>query len=160
MNLSNISIVSKILYLTDSEGIGLSRNSIRYIQDEFDSSPLDKMAAISADDSFNCIFLNGNYIIPIQLSVKYVPRSLIDNTPALAQVMAWRWTSNKLSAGPVITQLFDAYMRHLGGWVKQDPPTLMQPKYELKDYNCTPRSPPETKWYRNTSVWYEWLNIL
>ena len=32
--------------------------------------PLDKMAAILADDIFKCIFLNENDIIPIQISLK------------------------------------------------------------------------------------------
>ena len=56
------------------------------------------MAAILADDIFNCIFLNENDRILIQISVKYVPRSPIDNKPALVQVMARRpaitWTND------------------------------------------------------------------
>ena len=36
--------------------------------------PLDKMAAIVADDIFKCIFLNENDRIPIQISRKFVPR--------------------------------------------------------------------------------------
>ena len=50
--------------------------------------PLDKMAAILADDIFNRIFLNENDKIPIQISLKYVPRSPIDNKTALVQAMA------------------------------------------------------------------------
>ena len=46
------------------------------------------MAAISSDDIFNCIFLNENFKIRIQISLKYVPRSPIDSKPALVQVMA------------------------------------------------------------------------
>ena len=45
--------------------------------------PLDKMTAILADDIFKCIFLNENDWIPIQISLKFVPRSPIDNKPAL-----------------------------------------------------------------------------
>ena len=41
--------------------------------------PLDKMATILADDIFNCIFLIENDRISIQTSLKYVPRSPIDN---------------------------------------------------------------------------------
>ena len=41
------------------------------------------MAAILADDIFNCIFLNENDKIPIQISLKYVPRIPIDNKPTL-----------------------------------------------------------------------------
>ena len=45
--------------------------------------PLDKMAAIVADDNFKCIFLNENNEFPIPISLKFVPRSPIDNKPAL-----------------------------------------------------------------------------
>ena len=45
--------------------------------------PLDKMATILADHNFKCIFLNENYRILIQISLKFVPRSPIDNKPAL-----------------------------------------------------------------------------
>ena len=39
----------------------------------------DKMAAILADDNFKCIFLNENDKIPIWISLKSVPVSLIGN---------------------------------------------------------------------------------
>ena len=45
------------------------------------------MAAILADDIFKCIFWNENDGFPIQISVKFVPGSLIDNKPALVQVI-------------------------------------------------------------------------
>ena len=41
------------------------------------------MAAILADGIFKCIFLNANDKIPIQFSLKFVPDSPIDNSPAL-----------------------------------------------------------------------------
>ena len=47
---------------------------------------LGKMAVKLADDIFKCIFLNENYGIPIQNSLKLVPRSPIAITPALVQV--------------------------------------------------------------------------
>ena len=46
------------------------------------------MAAILADDIFICIFLNENDRIPIQISVKFVPNSPVNNKAALVQVMA------------------------------------------------------------------------
>ena len=46
------------------------------------------MAAILADNIFNCISLNENDRIPIQISLKYVLRSPIDNKPALVQAVA------------------------------------------------------------------------
>ena len=48
------------------------------------------MAAILADDIFKCTLLNENDWIPIQISLKFVPMSPIDNKPALVQVMACR----------------------------------------------------------------------
>ena len=66
------------------------------------------MAAILAGDNFKCIFLNENYRILIQISLKFVPRSAIGNKAALFQVMVGRWRGNK----PVLTQFTDAYMRH------------------------------------------------
>ena len=44
------------------------------------------MAAIWADDNSKCIFFNEKMI---RISLKFVPRSPIDNKPALVQVMAW-----------------------------------------------------------------------
>ena len=71
------------------------------------------MAADLADDNFECIFFNENDRIPIRFSLKFIPRSPIDNKPALIQVMAWRRTGNKPSPEPLLTQFTDAYMRHL-----------------------------------------------
>ena len=76
------------------------------------------MVVILAGDIFNGILFNENGIIPIQISLKYVPRSPIDNKSALVQVMAWRPTGDKSLPGPVITQFNEAYMRHNGRWGK------------------------------------------
>ena len=59
------------------------------------------MAPIPADDIFKCIFLDENDMIPIQISLKFVPRSPIDNKPALDQVMAWRQTGDKPLPDPM-----------------------------------------------------------
>ena len=65
--------------------------------------PLDKMAAILADDIFK---------FSIRISLKFVLRSPIDNKPALVQVMAWLRTGDKPFPELMLTQLTDAYMRH------------------------------------------------
>ena len=70
------------------------------------------MAAIPTDDILKSIFLNENDWIPIQISLKFVPRSPIDNKPALVQVMAWRGTDDKPSPELMLTKFTDAYMRH------------------------------------------------
>ena len=70
------------------------------------------MATNLADNIFKCIFFNENDRIPIQVSLKFVPRTQIDNTPALVQVMAWRRTGDKPLPEPMMHQFIDAYMRH------------------------------------------------
>ena len=53
------------------------------------------MAAVLADNIFKCIFLNENDRIQIQISLKFIPKSPIDNKPALVHVMAWRLIGDK-----------------------------------------------------------------
>ena len=69
------------------------------------------MAAILADDIFKCIFLIEKDRILIQISLKFVTRSPIDNKPALVQVMAWCQTDDKPLPEPILTQFTDAYMQ-------------------------------------------------
>ena len=78
------------------------------------------MAAILADDISKWIFLNENDRIPTQISLKFVPKSLIYNKPALVQVMAWRRTGDKPLPEALIAQLIDAYIRHGGGGIVDD----------------------------------------
>ena len=70
------------------------------------------MAAILADNNFKYIFLNENNRILIQISLKFVPRSPIDNKPALVQVMAWCQTGSKPLPELMLTQATDTYMRY------------------------------------------------
>ena len=74
--------------------------------------PLDKMAAILADDIFKCIFVIESVRISIQISLKSVPKGSMDNKPALVQVMAWHQTGDKPLPEAMLTQFTDAYMRH------------------------------------------------
>ena len=73
---------------------------------------LDKMADILADDYFRCFFLNEKGRIPIRILLKYVPRSSIDNKPALVQAMTWRWTGEKSLPETMLIQFTYAYTRH------------------------------------------------
>ena len=72
------------------------------------------MAAILGDNNFKCIFLNEYDKIQIPISLKFVPRSLIDNKSALVQVMAWRRTGDKPLPELMLTQFTDTYVA-LGG---------------------------------------------
>ena len=70
------------------------------------------MAAILADDIFKGIFLNETDKIPIQILLKLVPRSPIDNKSPFVRVMAWCRTGDKPLPEPMMTQVTDAYMLH------------------------------------------------
>ena len=72
-------------------------------------------------DIFKCIFMNKNDTILIHISIKFVPKSRIDNKAALALVMACRRTGDKPLPETMQTQFTDVYMRHQGRWLKQIP---------------------------------------
>ena len=69
------------------------------------------MVASLADDICRRIFSNENDRNPIQILLKFVSTSPIDNKPALIQVMAWHRIGDKLLPDPMMTQFTDAYMR-------------------------------------------------
>ena len=52
------------------------------------------MADFLPGDSFGCIFVNEYDKILIWISLKFVPKSPIDNKQALVQFIAWRWTGD------------------------------------------------------------------
>ena len=58
-----------------------------------------------ADDIFKCILLNENGWIPIKISLKFVPKRRINNTPALVQIMAWRRSGDKALSEPMMVIL-------------------------------------------------------
>ena len=91
-----------------------SKNVIRETGQHLTHHPLDKMAAILADDNFKCISLNENYRIPIYISLKFFPKGPIDNKPALVQVMAWRRTGDKPLPELMLTVYWRIYAT-LGG---------------------------------------------
>ena len=76
------------------------------------SSPQGQNGRHFADDSFKGIFMNEKFFFSIQISLKFVPKGLIDNKAALVQVMAWRRTGDKPLPEPILTQFTDVYMRH------------------------------------------------
>ena len=58
-----------------------------------------------ADDIFKCIFVNGNFWIPIKISLKFVPKDPINNISALVQIMAWRRPGDKPLSEPMMVSL-------------------------------------------------------
>ena len=65
------------------------------------------MVANLVNDIFECILLNENDIITIRISLKFVPRSLIDNMPAVVWVMAWHRIGDKPLPEAMMTQFID-----------------------------------------------------
>ena len=58
-----------------------------------------------ANDIFKCIFFNENVLIPIQISLIFVPKGPINNIPALVQMMAWRRPGDKSLSEPMMPRL-------------------------------------------------------
>ena len=80
----------------------------------FNSSPPEQNCRHFADDICKCIYVNEKFCISIQVSLKFVPKGLIENKTALVQIMAWRPKGNKPLSEPMLTQFTDAYMWHQG----------------------------------------------
>ena len=57
------------------------------------------------DETFKRIFLNDIVRNSIEISLKYVPKGLINNIPALVQIMAWRRPGDKPSSEPIMVSL-------------------------------------------------------
>ena len=51
---------------------------------------------------FKCIFLNENVWISLKISLKFVPKGLINNIPSLVQIMAWRRPGDKPLSEPMM----------------------------------------------------------
>ena len=73
-----------------------------------------------ADDIFKCIFLNENVWIPINISLKFVPKGQINNIPALVQIMAWRRPGDKPLSEPMMVSLPTHICVTRPQWVKRE----------------------------------------
>ena len=91
--------------------LGVARQCIYSFINSFH---LDKTAADMADDNFKsfiCIFDNENDRISIQISLKFAPRILLDNKPALIKLIAWRRTGDTPLSEAIQTRFAEAYVR-------------------------------------------------
>ena len=70
-----------------------------------------------ADDTFKRIFLNENDRIPIEISLKFVPKGLINNIPALVLIMAWRRPGDKPLSEPMTISLLTHICVTRSQWV-------------------------------------------
>ena len=57
------------------------------------------------DDILKCIFLNENLWISTKISLKFVLKGPIINSPALVQIMAWRRPGDKPLSEPMMVSL-------------------------------------------------------
>ena len=62
-----------------------------------------------ADNIFKCIFLNKNVWIVIDISLKFVLKSQINNILSLVQIMAWHWPGDK----PLSESMMVSYVMHI-----------------------------------------------
>ena len=70
------------------------------------------------EDIFKCIFLNYNIWISIKISLKFVPKGPINNSPALVQIMAWRRAGDKPLSEPMMVRLLTHICVTRPQWVK------------------------------------------
>ena len=59
---------------------------------------------------FKCIFLNENFWIPIEISLKIVPKDWINNKPAFFHIMAWYRPGDKPLSEPMMV----SSLTHIG----------------------------------------------
>ena len=71
-----------------------------------------------ADDSFKRIFMNGNVVISIRISFKFVPKGLINSIAALVQIKAWRRPGDKPLSEPMMVNLLTHICVTRPQWVK------------------------------------------
>ena len=72
------------------------------------------------DDIFKCIFVNENVSILIKISLKFVPKVLINNIPALVQKMAWRRPGDKPLSETMLVNLLTDICVTRPQWVNVD----------------------------------------
>ena len=66
------------------------------------------------------LFLNQNVRTSAEISLKFVPKGLINNTPSLVQIMAWRRPGDKPLFEPMIVRLLTHICVTRPQWVKPD----------------------------------------
>ena len=64
-----------------------------------------------ADDIFKRIFMNERVELFTKISLKF-PKSQIDSSPALVQIMIWRRIGDETFSEPMLTRFTAAHMRH------------------------------------------------
>ena len=81
-------------------------------------NPLRQNGRHFSDDTFKGILLNENVWISIKISLKFVPKGMINNIPALVQIMAWRRPGDKPLSELMIVSLLTYICVTRPQWVK------------------------------------------
>ena len=68
------------------------------------------MAVISQTMFSDAFFINEKFYILNRLSVKCVPKGLINNIPALVEIIAWHQIGDKPLSEPMLARFADTYM--------------------------------------------------
>ena len=76
-----------------------------------------------ADGMFKCIFLNENVWVPIEISLKFVPKASINNNPSLDQIMAWRRPGDNPLSEPMMVSSLTHICVTRPQWVNSFPPS-------------------------------------
>ena len=71
-----------------------------------------------ADAIFECIFVNENVWILIEISLKFVPKGPINNIPSLVQIMVWHRPGAKPLSEPMMVSLLTHICVTRPQWVK------------------------------------------
>ena len=79
-----------------------------------------------ADDIFKYIFLNENVWIPIEISLKFVPKGGINNIPVLVPIMAWRRPGDKPLSESIMVSLLTHICVTRPQWVNMKSKTLQK----------------------------------
>ena len=92
----------------DRQGYVIGINTLRPIQN----------GRQFANDIFKRIFLNENIKISMKISLRFIPKCPIDNSPALVQIMAWRLPGDKPLSEPMMVSLLTHICVTRPQWLK------------------------------------------
>ena len=73
-----------------------------------------------AGDIFKCILLNENVWITIKISLKFVPKGLTNNIPAMVQIMAWHRSGDKPLYEPIMVSILTHICVSRPQWVNPE----------------------------------------
>ena len=90
-----------------------------------------------ADDTFKHIFTNENVRISINTSLTFVPKGLINNLPALVQIMDWRPPGTKPLSEPMMVWLLTHICVTRPQWVNINFECLFHGQIFSQKYNET-----------------------